>query len=74
MIGYFQIQRIASQKGLPEDLIEKDYFIELLLFYLSSNTFFNKNSIFRGGKSLKKVYFPDYRFSEDLDTNFIFLI
>ncbi len=57
MISYFQIQRIAAQKGFPEDLIEKDYFIELLLFYLSSNSFFNKNSIFRGGTSLKKSIF-----------------
>jgi uncharacterized protein len=67
MINYFQIQRLASKKRVPEDVIEKDYFIELLLFYLSSNVSFSKKSIFRGGTSLKKIYFPDYRFSEDLD-------
>ncbi|MHB1275032.1 MAG: nucleotidyl transferase AbiEii/AbiGii toxin family protein [Candidatus Humimicrobiaceae bacterium] len=67
MINYFQIQRLASKKRVPEDVIEKDYFIELLLFYLSSDYFFRKKSIFRGGTSLKKIYFPDYRFSEDLD-------
>lgn len=67
MIDYFQIQRIASKKWLSEDIIEKGYFIELLLFYLSSNITFKNNSVFRGGTALKKIYFPDYRFSEDLD-------
>ena len=67
MIDYFQIQRLASKKRIPEDVIEKDYFIELLLFYLSSDYSFRKKSIFRGDTSLKKIYFPDYRFSEDLD-------
>ncbi|MBM3701243.1 MAG: nucleotidyl transferase AbiEii/AbiGii toxin family protein [Actinobacteria bacterium] len=37
------------------------------LFYLSSNPFFKNISIFRGGTALKKIYFPEYRFSEDLD-------
>ena len=67
MINYFQIQRFASQKRIPEDIIEKDYFIELLLFYLSSDYSFRKKFVFRGGTALKKIYFPDYRFSEDLD-------
>lgn len=67
MIDYFQTQRLASKKGVSGDVIEKDYFIELLLFYLSSDYSFKKKFIFRGGTSLKKIYFPDYRFSEDLD-------
>jgi len=40
MITYFQIQKISSEKTIPEDIIEKDYFIELLLTYLSSNVSF----------------------------------
>lgn len=67
MIDYFQIQRLASIKGMPEDVIEKDYFIELLLFYLSSAESLRQKFIFRGGTALKKIYFPEYRFSEDLD-------
>ena len=67
MINYFQIQRLASIKRMPEDVIEKDYFIELLLFYLSSAESFRQKFIFRGGTALKKIYFPEYRFSEDLD-------
>jgi len=37
MISYFQIQRLASQKEVSEDIIEKDYFIELILYYLSDD-------------------------------------
>jgi len=67
MIDYFQIQRIASQKEIPEEIIEKDYLIELLLFYIGKDNYFKKTIVFRGGTALKKVYFPEYRFSEDLD-------
>src|SRR4030065_1333338 len=67
MISYFQIQRLASQKKVPENIIEKDYFIELLLYYLSNSEYFSEKAVFRGGTALKKIYFPDYRYSEDLD-------
>lgn len=66
MINHFQIIKIASNLNLPEETIEKDYFIELLLFYIANNKNLKK-LIFRGGTALKKAYFPDYRFSEDLD-------
>ena len=67
MIDYFQIQKLAAQEEVPEGIIEKDYFVELILFYLSGDEYFNKKVVFRGGTALKKIYFPDYRYSEDLD-------
>ncbi|MDO9575960.1 MAG: nucleotidyl transferase AbiEii/AbiGii toxin family protein [bacterium] len=67
MINYSQIQRLASKKGVSEEIIEKDYLIELVLFYLIKDVYFKGKLTFRGGTALKKVYFPDYRFSEDLD-------
>ncbi|MEA3476488.1 MAG: nucleotidyl transferase AbiEii/AbiGii toxin family protein [Candidatus Cloacimonadota bacterium] len=67
MINYSQIQRLALKKGVSEEIIEKDYFIELVLFYIVRNEYFKRRLIFRGGTALKKVYFRDYRFSEDLD-------
>jgi uncharacterized protein len=67
MISYAKIQRIASQKGVSEKTIEKDYFIELILFFLAREKYFQDILVFRGGTALKKIYFPDYRFSEDLD-------
>ncbi len=66
MISYSQIIKIASNLNLPEETVEKDYFIELLLFHIAHNKKLN-HLIFRGGTALKKIYFPDYRFSEDLD-------
>ena len=67
MIDYFQSQRLAEIAGVPSETIEKDYFIELILFYLSKDIEFKEKLIFRGGTALKKIYFSDYRFSEDLD-------
>ena len=67
MISYFQAQRLALQAGVPVEIIEKDYLIELLLFYSSRDEYLNETMIFRGGTALKKIYFPEYRFSEDLD-------
>lgn len=67
MINYRQIQRAAAGQGVPEEIIEKDYLIELLLYYLAQDKTLKDKLIFRGGTALKKIYFPDYRFSEDLD-------
>jgi predicted nucleotidyltransferase component of viral defense system len=66
MINHTQIKKISSNLLLLEETIEKDYFIELFLYYISLNNDL-KNLVFRGGTCLKKIYFPDYRFSEDLD-------
>ncbi|MBU1121426.1 MAG: nucleotidyl transferase AbiEii/AbiGii toxin family protein [Candidatus Omnitrophota bacterium] len=67
MITYSQVQRLAAKQGIPEEIIEKDYLVELILFSFAKTDFFKERLVFRGGTSLKKVYFPDYRFSEDLD-------
>lgn len=67
MIDYLQAQRLAIKNNVSPEIIEKDYFIELLLFYFSKNSSLCENFVFRGGTALKKVYFPEYRFSEDLD-------
>lgn len=67
MIDYFQVQRSAAKYGVSEEIIEKDYLIEIILCYLGKDEYFKEKVVFRGGTALKKVYFPDYRFSEDLD-------
>lgn len=67
MIDYLQAQRLSLKNNVPPEIIEKDYFIELVLFYFSKDNFLYENFVFRGGTALKKVYFPEYRFSEDLD-------
>jgi len=67
MIDYLQVQRLSLKNNVSPEIMEKDYFIELLLFYFSKDNFLYENFVFRGGTALKKVYFPEYRFSEDLD-------
>jgi len=67
MIDFFHAQRLSLKNNVSADIIEKDYLIELILFYFSQDTFLRENIVFRGGTALKKMYFPEYRFSEDLD-------
>lgn len=67
MIDYFLCQRLAEREGVPPETIEKDYFIELLLLYLAKDHKLKERLIFRGGTALRKIYFSNYRFSEDLD-------
>lgn len=65
-----EIQTTAGRKGVRDTQIEKDYVISWVLYGIANNEFLRKNLIFKGGTVLKKVYFPDYRFSEDLDFTF----
>lgn len=67
MIDHRLIQKISGNTGIPEPSIEKDYLIELFLYYLSRDAFLGRYLIFRGGTALKKIYFSDFRYSEDLD-------
>jgi len=66
MIHFSEIKVFASKFGVPEETIEKDYCISWLLIALSRLKE-SKNIIFYGGTTIKKAYFANYRFSEDLD-------
>lgn len=67
MINYSQAQKKSTSEGISEEIIEKDYLIELLLYYIARDEYLQKHLVFRGGTALKKMYFKDYRYSEDLD-------
>ncbi|OMP74994.1 MULTISPECIES: nucleotidyl transferase AbiEii/AbiGii toxin family protein [unclassified Chitinophaga] len=71
MIHPKEINAVASQNKLKDTQIEKDYVLSWLLFGISENSFLSANLVFKGGTVLKKAYFPDYRFSEDLDFTLI---
>ena len=60
--------RLAKEGGrrIPEAVLERDYCLSWFLLGLSRSTL-RKRLLFKGGTALKKCYFPDYRFSEDLD-------
>lgn len=58
--------RIARQFGVPPEVVEKDYLLSYVLAGLSDIPELD-GLRFKGGTALKKIYFGDYRFSEDLD-------
>jgi Uncharacterized conserved protein len=67
MIKPGEIQKYAAKSKVKDGQIEKDYVITWILYGVSQNKFLEENLIFKGGTVLKKAYFEDYRFSEDLD-------
>lgn len=66
MIPQAEISKTAFREGMSDKVIEKDYVITWILLALADSDL--KDSLaFKGGTALKKIYFPDYRYSEDLD-------
>jgi predicted nucleotidyltransferase component of viral defense system len=53
--------------GLPWEVLERDYLLSWILAGIAQVESLQKTVIFKGGTALKKCYFGDYRFSEDLD-------
>ncbi|NUQ37035.1 MAG: nucleotidyl transferase AbiEii/AbiGii toxin family protein [Caldilineales bacterium] len=66
MIQPAEIARLAHRLGLGDKTIEKDYVLTWTLLALA-NSPLRGHLAFKGGTALKKVYVPEYRFSEDLD-------
>jgi uncharacterized protein len=67
MIKPGEIQQKAREAGVRDQQIEKDYILTWILKGISQHERLSKALVFKGGTVLKKFYFVDYRFSEDLD-------
>ena len=67
MIKPAEIQQAARKEGVRDTQIEKDYVISWILAGIARNELLFANLLFKGGTVLKKFYFEDYRYSEDLD-------
>ncbi len=67
MIQPKEINAIAGKYKLKDTQVEKDYVLTWVLFGISQNQLLSKALVFKGGTALKKIFFEDYRFSEDLD-------
>lgn len=67
MIKPGEIQQKARVIGVRDQQIEKDYILSWILQGVAQHEHLPKAIVFKGGTVLKKVYFKDYRFSEDLD-------
>lgn len=49
------------------DVLQQDYLLSWILQALSEQSSLKDTLVFKGGTALKKCYFGNYRFSEDLD-------
>lgn len=67
MIKPGEIQNKARAVGVRDQQIEKDYILSWILQGIAQHPTLSKTIVFKGGTVLKKIYFEDYRFSEDLD-------
>lgn len=67
MIKPGEIQKKARARCVRDQQIEKDYILSWILQGVAIHNELSKMIIFKGGTVLKKAYFDDYRFSEDLD-------
>ncbi len=67
MIKPGEIQQKAREVGVRDQQIEKDYVLSWILKGVAQHEQLSKTIVFKGGTVLKKIYFEDYRFSEDLD-------
>lgn len=66
MIPPGEIARLAHRLGLGDKTIEQDYVLTWILLAIAHSPLRGRLA-FKGGTALKKIYEPDYRFSEDLD-------
>lgn len=71
MIFQKEIAQKAGEWEVTPNTVDKDYVLSHFL-----NCFFNYENhrdvfVFKGGTCLRKCYFPNYRFSEDLDFTLI---
>ena len=66
MISTAEVAKLAHRLGVGDRVMEKDYVLSWLLVAIAASEL-QSGLAFKGGTALKRCYYPDYRFSEDLD-------
>ena len=66
MISPTEVARRAHHLGMGDRVIEKDYVLSWLLVAIAESEL-RSGLAFKGGTALKRCYYSEYRFSEDLD-------
>lgn len=61
------IAEVNAQTGVAQSIIEKDYYVTMILKLLSERL---PKVVFKGGTSLSKCFHLIDRFSEDIDVTF----
>lgn len=67
MIPKQEVLELARKQNIAPGIIEKDYVLGWVLAGINRHPDLNQKWIFKGGTALKKSFFQEYRFSEDLD-------
>ena len=62
-----ELKDFSKKYGVPASTINKDWVLGHFVAGIYDNLYLKERLIFKGGTCLKKCYFEDYRFSEDLD-------
>lgn len=62
-----RLEQARKRLGVPWDALERDYLLSWILAGIGEVPALRDTLVFKGGTALKKCYFGDYRFSEDLD-------
>ena len=71
-IGYMRplrtrLEDVRRRLGIRWEVLERDYLLSWVLAGIDAVPELRRTLVFKGGTALKKCYFGDYRFSEDLD-------
>jgi predicted nucleotidyltransferase component of viral defense system len=61
------LRSLAKAHGVALEILQKDYALSYLLAGIAQTPRLGERIALKGGTALKKVYYADYRFSEDLD-------
>ena len=62
-----RLQEARRRLGTPWEVLERDYLLSWMLVGIGEIPVLRDTLAFKGGTALKKCYFGNYRFSEDLD-------
>lgn len=62
-----RLEEARKRWSMPWDVLERDYLLSWILAGISQTDSLRDVLVFKGGTALKKCYFGDHRFSEDLD-------
>ena len=62
-----RLEEVRQRLGIRWEVLERDYLLSWVLAGIDAVPELRETLVFKGGTALKKCYFGDYRFSEDLD-------
>ena len=62
-----RLEEVRQRLGIRWEVLERDYLLSWVLAGIGTVPELRETLVFKGGTALKKCYFGDYRFSEDLD-------